>query len=204
MTRKFLIAALFFACSNTSQAALLDFGSYTTDTSTGLDWLDVTSTGNLPFDEVSAQFGPGELFEGWRYATLSELLGFYASAGGPGTYNGFDPVHNSWVPGLQALWGLTPDSGGNGGDRTTVQIAEFNSLGQVALGRIIHNLAASDDDYAKLPDGFVNQANTGQNLGSALVRETINPVPLPAAAWLFGTAVIGFVGLSRRTRPGKK
>ena len=27
-----------------------------------------------------------------------------------------------------------------------------------------------------------------------------NPVPVPAAFWLFGTALIGFIGLSRRTR----
>lgn len=27
-----------------------------------------------------------------------------------------------------------------------------------------------------------------------------NPIPVPAAFWLFGTALIGFIGLSRRTR----
>ncbi|MCG6890322.1 MAG: VPLPA-CTERM sorting domain-containing protein [Gammaproteobacteria bacterium] len=27
----------------------------------------------------------------------------------------------------------------------------------------------------------------------------LSPVPVPAAAWLFGTALIGFIGLSRRT-----
>ena len=28
----------------------------------------------------------------------------------------------------------------------------------------------------------------------------ISPVPVPAAGWLFGTALIGFVGLSRKTK----
>jgi hypothetical protein len=28
----------------------------------------------------------------------------------------------------------------------------------------------------------------------------ISPVPVPAAIWLFGTALIGFIGMSRRTR----
>ena len=28
---------------------------------------------------------------------------------------------------------------------------------------------------------------------------TVSPVPVPAAVWLFGTALIGFVGFSRRT-----
>lgn len=31
-----------------------------------------------------------------------------------------------------------------------------------------------------------------------LVRGSLSPVPLPAAAWLFGTALIGFIGFSRR------
>jgi len=30
------------------------------------------------------------------------------------------------------------------------------------------------------------------------VDEAINPVPLPAAAWLFGSAMLGFIGLRRR------
>jgi hypothetical protein len=28
----------------------------------------------------------------------------------------------------------------------------------------------------------------------------VSPVPVPAAFWLFGTALIGFIGMSRRTR----
>ena len=28
----------------------------------------------------------------------------------------------------------------------------------------------------------------------------MNPVPVPAAVWLFGTALLGFIGISRRTR----
>jgi len=28
----------------------------------------------------------------------------------------------------------------------------------------------------------------------------VSPVPVPAAVWLFGTALIGFIGMSRRTR----
>lgn len=38
------------------------------------------------------------------------------------------------------------------------------------------------------------------NLGSFLVRDAIMPstVPVPAAAWLFGSALLGFFGFSRR------
>ena len=39
--------------------------------------------------------------------------------------------------------------------------------------------------------------NTPEYLATAL---HVSPVPVPAAFWLFGTALIGFVGVSRRTK----
>jgi hypothetical protein len=47
--------------------------SYLSDTATGLDWLDVTASVNMSFDQVSAQFGVGGTFEGWRYASGDEF-----------------------------------------------------------------------------------------------------------------------------------
>lgn len=42
---------------------------------------------------------------------------------------------------------------------------------------------------------------TGTNTSEYLAAElTVSPVPVPAAFWLFGTALIGFVGMSRRTK----
>jgi len=34
----------------------------------------------------------------------------------------------------------------------------------------------------------------------AIVNAHVSPVPLPSAVWLFGSALIGFIGMSRRTR----
>ena len=34
-----------------------------------------------------------------------------------------------------------------------------------------------------------------------IVVNPVSPVPLPAAVWLFGSALIGFVGLGRRRKP---
>ena len=42
-----------------------------------------------------------------------------------------------------------------------------------------------------------NGTNTPEYLSAKL---TVSPVPVPAAVWLFGTALIGFVGMSRRTK----
>jgi hypothetical protein len=38
------------------------------------------------------------------------------------------------------------------------------------------------------------------NLISANASATLSAVPAPATFWLFGTALLGFIGLSRSTR----
>jgi hypothetical protein len=50
-----------------TQAAIIDNGAFTTDMDFGLDWLDVTTTVDMNYDQVSAQLGDGGLFEEWHY-----------------------------------------------------------------------------------------------------------------------------------------
>lgn len=37
-------------------------------------------------------------------------------------------------------------------------------------------------------------------IGTVVALENLSPIPVPAAIWLFGTALIGFVGMSRRRK----
>lgn len=53
--------------------------SVTLDTGTGLKWLDVNISANRSFNDVSAQFGAGGDFQGWRYATGTEVLNLIVS-----------------------------------------------------------------------------------------------------------------------------
>jgi hypothetical protein len=62
-------------------------------------------------------------------------------------------------------------------------------------GDLIDNLAVNWFLSNKTLD-YTITPETGQMYLSAM---TVSPVPVPAAFWLFGTALIGFVGLSRRT-----
>ncbi len=50
-------------------------------------------------------------------------------------------------------------------------------------------------------DSFVNQTDTFETFGLA-IKEKLNaeitsPVPVPAAAWLFCTSLLGLVGIGR-------
>jgi hypothetical protein len=53
---KYLLFITFLTCSST-QAAIIDQGAYTTDSTSGFHWLDVTYTLNLTHAEVESQLG---------------------------------------------------------------------------------------------------------------------------------------------------
>ncbi|HYN24947.1 MAG TPA: hypothetical protein VES69_07865, partial [Pyrinomonadaceae bacterium] len=84
----------------------------TLDDTTGLEWLDLTQTDALSFNDVSAQLGPGGNFESFRFATLSEVNAFLAAFGlpptncTPGNCPG-DPSLNAAVTQFHNLVGLT-------------------------------------------------------------------------------------------------
>jgi len=85
-------------------------------------------------------------------------------------------------------------------------------LDLAALG-ILNNTGGLNDSASALGGfwiqlGFGSQykysdgvARTGKNTSEFLTAQlNVSPVPVPAAVWLFGTALIGFVGMSRRTK----
>lgn len=65
--------AVSLAVSMSANASIVDLGNITRDTDTGLEWLDVTETRGLSFNQVTAKMGKGGIYEGWRYATMAEF-----------------------------------------------------------------------------------------------------------------------------------
>lgn len=72
------LAASLAVASSTSMAmpmGFIDNISYTTDTVAKLDWLDVTSTLGLSYNQVGDRLGKsGDSLFGWRYATHDEFV----------------------------------------------------------------------------------------------------------------------------------
>jgi hypothetical protein len=56
--------------STLANATLIDYGDYTTDTESGLDWLDWTETNDMTQSGALALFSG----EGWRIATANEAV----------------------------------------------------------------------------------------------------------------------------------
>lgn len=48
----FTMAAILAASCNVANAAFIDSGTYLTDTTSGLDWLDVTASVNRTYNDV--------------------------------------------------------------------------------------------------------------------------------------------------------
>ena len=83
--RTALVAFLFCASSRGALVSRAHGGfgadALTLDTQTGLSFLDLTFTRNRTYLEVAAQLAPGGLFDGFRYATLSEVHTLFLNAG---------------------------------------------------------------------------------------------------------------------------
>ena len=74
-------------------------------------------------------------------------------------------------------------------------------LNLASLGALNTSASEKGGFWIRLGFGSDFSGNTGRNTPEYLTAElTVSPVPVPAAIWLFGTALIGFVGMSRRTK----
>ena len=62
-------------------AEIIDNGKYTTDTLTNLDWLDVSETVGLSYNQVLSQIDKGGNLEGWTFATRQQINVFISNVG---------------------------------------------------------------------------------------------------------------------------
>lgn len=179
----------------------------TLDTDTGLEWLDLTITAGASFDDVSAQLGTGGTYEGFRYASMSEVSTLYLNAG----FTDTDAIYRaSDLGAAQLLLGL-------------MGTLDSNSRGDIAQGIVSDNddiggfrrQVASSFGFEKPPfqnpaagfalgeagiaRGLSPTANPAQGryfTGSFLVRGGAAPVPAPGGALL----LLGIFALRARRR----
>jgi len=171
----------------------------------GLQWLDLSQTVNQSFIDVDAQLVAGGTFEGFRYATTAELAGLWSSAGGDAAfYNGWSTQNNGVFDTLAPFWGDTfcqfhgCDPGQGVSNVITGGPAD---PGRKNLSNIFNrpvNTNSLTMDYLSLFNGMIEIGNSDVFTASALVYAS--PVPIPAPIWLFGSALIGLVGVQRRKK----
>ena len=196
-----------------ANAALLDNGSYTTDSNTNLDWLGLTETRGLSFDEVQAQMSSGQKYEGWRFASRTDVIQFWSDAGGSGPFTGASSGESNWVGSLQSLWGKTYPFvyivNGYTVQGTIAMTSDVsNSCHSCNLTvYLLDNIDLSDSsigDYAEAVQ--LNEAYRSQGqvpIGHALVRAA-TPVPEPATFSMYAFGIFALASIARRSRRSTK
>jgi len=174
----------------------------TYDTTSGLNWLDLTETNNLSYEYVSEQFGSGDQFDGFRYATPEEVINLWAnfgidlSSGATWQLEGYIDLS---VPDASYILGDTMneyDSTYYGAQGITFSDDAFVGLASPVLGAYIStqdnltqyitvdNIARRDIHYSSI--------QTGSYL--------VSIVPVPSAIWLFSAGLISLMGFAKRKK----
>jgi hypothetical protein len=218
---KNLLAFTCLAISISVNAAIIDLGAITRDTDTGLDWLDVTQTSGLSYDQVTVQLGVGGDYEGFRYATLAELDQLITNFGytAINTDCDYTALHCDWnVDGDNVVietmiktlgdtldqyldaTGDIRDVGPDGAGFTwgmlgsTHQNAPLQDVALILDGETIRRddgtPYADSSDWVSTAEFSVNNVRISR--GSFLV--TPSAVPIPAAGWLFMSALACLFG----------
>ena len=85
------------ALANTAQASLIDRGDFSTDTTSGLDWLKLDKLNGFSYYEV-ATGALGYTLNGWRFAKESEVRSLFESNIGPQNYSVFPGYYGGQSP----------------------------------------------------------------------------------------------------------
>jgi len=197
MTRKTMTALVLTTIAGGAHADLIEaddafFGtdSVTLDTDTGLEWLDLTESQGLSYNEVVAGMGAGGTYEGWRYASVAEVYGPLTNAGIPDV--GSTSVANiAPAQSLMDLIGSTSFQAGIGDGRQANGITGDPRSG----GRVVVVLDGTIS--SGVPQMIVDDTLTyGESFGPDSVGSWLVRVPSPSGSALL--AMGGLVAARRR------
>lgn len=219
------VSLAFTALAFDLQAALIDTdNSSYIDTSTSLEWMDFGVNNVHPIGYLIENVNT--LYPGWRLASEAEVIelwtGYFEPLGEQNPYD-FDyapPVDTGGLFRYSAL-----DEGGGSVFQPYLDVMGFDSLSGdgvtkqavgyflTADGGLLGHVSFGDrivgpDDPSRFDEinGFVDnrglslQRLEGPNLemSSTLLVRDVSQVPIPAAAWLFGSALVVLGWIKRR------
>ncbi|MDQ8183179.1 VPDSG-CTERM sorting domain-containing protein [Pelagicoccus sp. SDUM812005] len=200
--KKTLLALALAFSSFQAQAVLIDNGDYTTDTETGLDWLDMSFTIGKTYNDVLSATTGGSL-SGWRFATTSEFDALISSAVGSiytPTASGNDSSILVQMQNLVSLlgytysWTTTSEYTVGFVDSSSLSFADARQFGYNNPNGFVRPASNTNWDASKDDDVFSSYR------GSFLLRSSnASTVPdVGNSALLLGLALTGLAFFKRR------
>lgn len=159
-------------------AALVDHGTYATDTATNIDYLYLSQTVGRSYYSLVEQDYLGYIADGWELTSQTAL--FNMSLEDRILIN--DEATSQWSvsPGVYTIINNEDMQGGQFSTGPGWVDTDWWDNGTAfSLGNSIEDVR--DSDY----------------WGAAVSLQRASVVPVPAAAWLFGSALIGLIGFKR-------
>ncbi|WP_101757944.1 VPLPA-CTERM sorting domain-containing protein [Oceanicoccus sp. KOV_DT_Chl] len=160
------------------------------------EWLDITQTLGISYNNMIPMLQEGGAFEGWRYATHQEVRTLIRAFGLPewqsiGIWPN-DGLNQNTRELTDYLGSTIPDN--SSGTRFGISgiTGTFTDESNLISMNAVYNGSRRELNLDGSTTRSVNY--TSDYSGSYLVRT----VPIPAAAWLFCSALIGLVGVKRK------
>lgn len=202
--KKHLSAIALICCMQPAIAGFIDHGIYLADTTSGLDWLDLTPSTNRSYADVLAQLAPGGDLSGWRYATateVGELVTHWTGVTVPLYGRVTVPEGSQSIDGLVEALGSTLDSAslitagmtwdalhgyseGSGQDYTYGYVSDSIESRQFISFLVDDDrpVGGAGSDFVDLHGGDGGVQNPAiLSVGSFLVRSTQTQVPEPSS-----------------------
>ena len=196
-----IASAATLVLSSSVNAALIDNGSYTTDDVNGIEWLDLDYTASLSYNAAQSAITSVE-GGGWTYASEAQVR------------NMFDQIFPTWVETTAGyssntlytaetdtftqLFGNSFPTDYYSSDRTFSRGLYMNEVGELHLLGVENYTTGNDYVYGDHQVDYLNfNYDVNGTLGFSVWMVRPSAVPVPAAVWLFGSGLLGLVGIAR-------
>jgi len=209
---KFASVTTALVLSTSANAALIDNGTYFTDTDSNLNWLKLTETLSRSYNDVYANLSAGGDYEGWQFATSTQfedlMIGQNITSNTPGCFGGLNfcgAVNGqAAVDEIVELFGDIGERYTRGRQTESYHgynygyIADKNTTSTINDANYIALISSTTDSVRTYASWDEADVSGNRVRGSYLVRPTV--VPIPAAVWLFGSGLIALAGFARRKK----
>lgn len=203
LMRKVSILSLLslFLFISTANATLTKNGDVISDSNTNLNWLALTSTVGYTYNQMLGNFQDvNSTFYGYEYASLSQITTLFNSEGYSGDFYNFvyDQTSRDSATKVYDLFGKTGSNAYSRGDGMFLNedggsidwLYYIPDSGNAALVRVLNNRINADTVYW---DG-----SNGNQMGSWIVKSSVQGVPESASIYLLTLGLLGLFGALRR------